>query len=242
MDIVYLVKNNEENDSRDLRYSLRSLQNLPETRVFLVGEKPEWAQNVIHIPVAQTKTKKENVAMNLSAAIHSAEISENFILMNDDFFIMKPIPEIPRLNFGIMKDVINSYDARYPQGSDYISRMKKLHQLLLSQGFEQPLSYELHVPMQMNKKAIIRLQQERAGSPLYQFRTYYGNHTHAGGESVDDVKIFLDNTHNPCQYVSDPATYLNSQIFLSTTGGSFDRGAAGEFIRTAFTKKSKYEK
>jgi hypothetical protein len=242
MDIVYLVKNNEENDSRDLRYSLRSLQNLPEASVFLVGEKPAWAQNVTHIPVDQTKTKNENVAMNRTAAIRSEDISEDFVLMNDDFFIMKPITEIPRLNFGLMKDVLCSYRIRYPEGSDYIQRMGDLYELLKSQGFEEPLSYELHVPMQVKKSVIIRLQHERAGKPMHQFRTYYGNHTHMGGESVEDVKIFLDHTHNPRQYVADPEGYLNSQTFLSTTGGVFDRGLAGEFVRSAFPGKSRFEK
>ena len=240
MDIVYLIKTDPENDSEELRYSLRSLKNVPHGKVVLVGEKPDWATNVTFIPVEQSKTKNENWAMNLRAAAASDEISQEFVMMNDDFFIMRQIPEITLTNFGTMKSVIAHYAERYPEGTPYIESMKKLYSLLKEQGNAEPLSYELHAPMILSK-ANIRELYRNAPSPFYQFRSFYGNYFNIGGMTVPDVKVFVEPRHNDPQYVEDPQTYLEKQTFLSSTGGAFKRGLAGDFVRAHFLEKSEYE-
>lgn len=240
MDIVYLVKTDPENDSEELRYSLRSLKNVPHDKVVLVGEKPDWATNVTFIPVPQVYTKPVNVGMNMRAAVASELISEEFILMNDDFFFMKPITQMPTLNFGFMKDVLELYRRRYPQGSAYMESMEALYNLLRSKGVEQPVSYELHLPMVFSKSKI-QLMWDTVKGPLYQFRTYYGNHYMVVGQSVSDVKVFLGSEHNDPAYETNPQAYLEAQTFLSATGGSFKRGLPGDFIRAQFQDKSVYE-
>jgi hypothetical protein len=241
MDIVYLVKVNEKSNGNDLRYSLRSLKNIPHDKVVIVGEKPDWITNVTYIPVPQTDVKKANIENNLKAAIQSDLVSDNFVLMNDDFYIMKPISEIPNYNFGLMLEVIAMYDKRYPEGSDYMDTMKKQYSDLLMDGYERPLSYELHIPMNMNK---LKAQAFFAAvnKPVYQFRSYYSNYVHAGGSTVPDVKVFLEPRHNDPAYNANPLAYLENQTFLSVTGGSFKNGISGEFIKSKFSSKSDYEK
>ena len=241
MDIVYLIKADPENDSEELRYSLRSLQNIPHNKVFIVGEKPDWATNVEYIPVPQIKTKIQNWRMNLVAAVNSELVSDDFIMMNDDFFITKQMSEIPNMHFGNMEDIIKTYNKRYPEGSDYISRMTKLYELLKDRGYAEPISYELHTPMVLNKHKVQQLYGDVEHKPLYQFRTYYGNHFNVGGYQANDVKIFVDPVHNDPAYNHNPDQYLSSQALLSTTGGSFKRGLPGDFIRKSFTEKSPYE-
>lgn len=240
-DIVYLVKADPQNDSEELRYSLRSLQNIPHRRVVIAGEKPDWAQNVDYIPVPQDLTKAGNVARNLMAAVAHGPLSKEFTLMNDDFFFMKPIADMPVLNFGPMKDVLDHYRHRYPDGSEYIKAMESLYGTLLAQGHKIPISYELHVPMVFDKEKITAMYKQIAGARVYQFRTFYGNYWKLGGETVPDVKIFLDPAHNDPQYNQDPATYLQKQTFLSATGGAFKRGLAGEYVRSVFRTPSPYE-
>ena len=242
MDIVYLIKVTSENDSEELRYSLRSLKNIPHERVVIVGEKPEWVTNVEFIPVAQTKTKHQNWGMNLSAAVRSSYISDDFIMMNDDFFIMKKIQDMPDLNLGTMKQVIDSYNKRYPEGSEYIDKMTKLYTMLVENGHENPLSYELHVPVVLNKRRVLDMYSAAGSQPIYQFRSYYGNYFNVSSTTVRDVKVFLDPSHNDPLYNEDPEKYLSAQTFLSTTGGSFERGEPGDFIRKMFPEKSPYER
>jgi hypothetical protein len=241
MDIVYLVKTDPENNSEELRYSLRSLSNLPHDRVFIIGEKPAWVTNVEYIPIPQTGTKVQNVSANLFAAIKNDDISDNFILMNDDFFIMKPMDELLDYDFGPLKDVIDAYKIRYPDESDYIKRKIMMYNHLLGAGYQDPLSYELHVPMRIDKHETRRIIRDAKGARLYQFRTYYGNYAGIKSTTIKDVKIFLDPTHNDPDYNADPQGYMESQQFLSATGGSFKRGLPGDFIRQAIPKKSVYE-
>lgn len=240
MDIVYLFKEHPENDSEELRYSLRSLKNIVHEKVYIVGEKPNWVTNIEYIPVAQSKTKPENWGMNLSAAVNNSEISDDFVMMNDDFFLMKMLHEVPNINFGDMKSLIEHYMMRYPDSSIYIDNMKKIYALLVNQGYEAPVSYELHVPMVINKQRVIDLYRAVDG-PLYQFRSFYGNYFELGGTPVHDVKIFIDPIHNDPLYNLDPKRYLDEQVLLSTTGGAFSRGLAGDFVRSMFVEKSPYE-
>ena len=240
MDIVYLVKNNSDNDSQELRYSLRSLKNIPHRKVYIVGEKPEWVRNVEFIPILQDKSKMDNVMTSMTAAVNHEAVSEDFILMNDDFFFMKRIEALPALNFGLIEEVIARYEYRYPEGSRYISSMKRAHQLLVERGIAHPLSYELHVPMMFNKhKAMTMLRDEQWP---YHIRSYYGNIYATNGQSVDDVKVFLEQRHNASLYQQDPEKYLDEQLFLSATGGSFGRGLVGDFIRSRFSETSMYER
>lgn len=240
MDIVYLVKHDPDNNSEELRYSLRSLRNIPHSNVIIVGEKPDWVTNVTFIPVAQSRTRYENVLANMNAAVNSNKVSDDFLMMNDDFFFMKPIQAMPVLNLGSLKVLISLYDQRYPGGSDYINKLKLLYSELLTQGFAQPLSFELHTPMVFNKHQMAQLLLGTTIS-LNQFRTVYGNYFNVGGKTIPDVKIFIEPQHNNDQYRANPAQYLVTQTFLSVTGGSFKRGIPGQFIRSRLTEKSDYE-
>jgi hypothetical protein len=241
MDVVYLVKNNPKNNSEELRYSLRSLANIPHGTVYIVGEKPDWVTNVTYLPVEQNLTKPENVRANMRAAAECDTLSDDFILMNDDFFFMKPITSLPQYNFGPMQKVIESFDNRYPEGSEYIATMKNLYEVLKKKGIANPLSYELHIPMVLSKLRILNLYDVVEG-PTYQFRTYYGNYYKLMGTTVDDVKLFLNSEHNDAAYVEDYKKFVERQTFLSVTGGAFQRGLPGEYIRSVFSQPSMYEK
>ena len=241
MDVVYPFKEDIENNSEELRYSLRSLRNIAHDNVYIVGELPDWATGVIHIPVAQVGTKKINVSNNLRVIAATEAISENFLLMNDDFFIMRLLSTFPNLTFGTMSDVISDYEIRYPDGSDYIDSMKKLYDVLKLKGFQHPLSYELHIPMIINKYHMKCLFDDEASKRLYQFRTFYGNTYGQGGDAVKDVKVFLPHQHNDPYYNKNPLKYLMSQTFLSATGSAFKQADVGHFIRSSFEESSPYE-
>lgn len=241
MDIVYVVKEDLKNDSEALRYSLRSLKNLPHDKVVIAGEKPSWVRNVLYLPVPQAKAKHENWRANLLAAAQHPDVSEDFVLMNDDFFIMKPIPEIPNYNFGSLKNVLQHYRDRYEETSTYMQHMECMYHKLLNMGFKDPISYELHTPMTMNKQKVMALSDHMAWPDCSQFRSLYGNIHHVGGKTVKDVKVFLDPTHNDAEYSFDSSRYLDKQTFLSATGMAYGRGLVGEHVRRTFADKCEYE-
>ena len=89
MDALYVLGNSSEYDNLELRLSLRSLERNAKglESVFIVGEKPRWIKNVVHIPVDDVYTRENNVFRKILTAC-KLDISKNFFFMNDDFYIM----------------------------------------------------------------------------------------------------------------------------------------------------------
>ena len=92
-DVVYLCRSGE---NEELRYSLRSLKNVPHGQVWIFGGAPSWISDRVNfVGVPQTdfnfrdawKTKFENTRRNLYTATQQPEVSEHFLLMNDDFYV-----------------------------------------------------------------------------------------------------------------------------------------------------------
>ena len=231
MDIVYLVRPGELNE--ELRWSLRSLTNLPHDRVWVAGHKPAWVTNVGHIPTTQTARKHANAYGNMRAALAHPDVSERFILFNDDFYVTAPTPHLPTLRRGRLADVIADYRSRFPHGSLYIEHMQATHDWLLEQGIPEPLSYELHAPMVMEKQPLIDLftKAELDGVDVTRmhYRTAYGNLAGVGGDYSEDCKVYRRDT------VPLPTP------FASTHDGTFTYGAIGRAIRRAFTSPGCYE-
>src|SRR5690606_30767194 len=95
MDVVYPLPPKRA-AYEELRYSLRSLANLPHDRVFIAGGLPNWVDNVEHIETVQEwPSKYVNLCVNIASACCDDRVSDPFILFNDDFFVMEPVEQVP---------------------------------------------------------------------------------------------------------------------------------------------------
>lgn len=181
VDYVYICR---DGDNEELRYSIRSVvANMPPGNVWVVGGKPKWYTGN-HIPVKQDMAKSRNAANNLKVICNSKEISDNFILMNDDFFAIKPIKTIKYYHGGLLSEKIELYQDLQPTSS-YTRSLEETHRRLLKLGVEDPLDYELHVPMPMSKA---NLRVALRGNTLW--RSTYGNIFHVLGKKITDVKVY----------------------------------------------------
>ena len=231
MDVVYIVRPGDDNE--ELRYSLRSIDaNLAHARVVIAGYKPDWVKNVYYIATDQTSDKYTNAANNWAAAMADPEVTEDFIAMNDDFYVMQELQALPVQHRGLLEDVIGYY-AKHP--GPYIANMRRTRDLLKQLGCDQPYSYALHTPMVMKKhwRKIATQAAAVYGYPEHkiQMRTLYGNLWRIGGEAIADVKTSSAD-HKP----------KNNDMFLSSNDASFSRGIIGDYIREQFKVKSKYER
>lgn len=229
MDAVYMVKPSDDNE--ELRYSLRSLVNMPFVkRVVMVGYLPKWVKNVHFIPRDQRfQTKYVNTTRNLIAACEDPEVSSEFMLMNDDFFIMKPIEEPFMFHRGPLHKIRDYYLNL--ANSDYAKGIQATEKYLSILGVNDLKSYELHVPLLVNKANFLELilkQQKEAPMQVVHKRTLYGNYYSIGGTPMQDCKIVGD---------AKPG----DTTFLSTDENSFERFKVGEYIRNRFTNKSSFE-
>ena len=153
MDCVYICGPGE---NEELRYSIRSVvKNFPHSNIWVVGDKPDWYIGNF-IPVKLTGVKYNNARNNLYAITEHPDISESFYLMNDDFFIINKIDNFTTWHGGLLYDKADLYDALVPR-SLYTKMLNNTYNKLIRLGITDPLDYELHVPMLMEKSKLAKV-------------------------------------------------------------------------------------
>jgi len=229
MDIVYVYKESSRNKSEELRYSMRSLENLRHDQVWLVGDKPPWAKNVNFINVYQGGSSWNNVHQNIRRVCRYVTLSDEFIFFNDDFYVMKKFDEMPTLHGG----PLNSLRALYREGENhhYAKRVRATSNYLGPEA----LNYDIHVPMVLNKHKIHKALDH---SQDKLFRSVYGNKYKIGGDYYKDTKV------RSKRHPAPAATHeeIVSSPFISSSNTSFSESFVGEFIRDQFHRKSNYER
>lgn len=159
MDLVYIVKYGDKND--DLKYSLRSVARfVPHDKIWIVGYKPSWVQNVGYIHVKQSENKWKNSVNNIIAACNCPDISEDFVLMNDDFFAIKPIEDLEtslNASLGLLNDTVMKYKKK-THLSPWQKAFREVKDLLSRMKIKEPYyDYEAHIPMIINKNKYLNV-------------------------------------------------------------------------------------
>lgn len=221
----------KESNTNELRYAIRSLSNIQHGKVFILGDKPKWATNVIHLPRQHQKSRYKDVSTMLEDVCRDDRLSDDFILMNDDFFIMEPMEELPRWFKGSLKDDYKKHAARQ-RNSVYTKSLLMTDLLLQRKGVKSPRAYNCHIPVVMNKQKRLEVAEIIRNTTRFETilpRVVYGN-------LYDDNGI----QHPDCKYIGMDDNYEKYEI-LSTHDGSFTNGKIGQHIRDTFPEMSPYE-
>ena len=210
MNFVYLCRSGE---NEELRYSIRSVvKNTVDPKIWVVGGRPSWyAGN--YIPVRQGSTKYQNVINNLNAIINSSDIPDDFTLMNDDFYIVKPIESIEPYHGGLFQNKIDLFTKNVSE-SYYTRILKNTKDKLSELGIDSPLDYAIHVPLNLNKTKLSTVIE-----PGYSFRTLYGNIFNVGGTKIDDVKFHRKETRS---WAINPDLSVLEIPYLSSSDSAFE--------------------
>jgi hypothetical protein len=215
-DVVYVVRDHDNNE--ELRFSLRSLVNVPHGRVWLAGGQPSWTTNVQRLPVRQEFDKYRNIQANLAAAADCEDLTEEFLYFNDDFFVMQPVDQIGYTHRGPWPQALRGYTQRRDR---YAQKLRAA-----AKAWPDGLCYDsTHRPMPMEKG---RLRDVLDG-PLTLWKSDYGNMHQVGGVYVKDVKM---------KRAGKPPA---DATFLSTSDASFKHHQVGRTIRARFREPSPYE-
>lgn len=227
MDLVYLVKEDEWNE--DLKYSLRSVDKfVPCGNVWIVGYKPSWVQNVKYLPVEQYGTKHQNQTNSLLAICNCDEISDDFVLMNDDFFAIKPINDLEEsveISLGLLEESVERHEKQHNM---WHRAFKQLYELLEKIGVEKPYyDYESHTPLKMNRHKLLHVLmlpevQDYIMSPkVLHRRSLYRNYYHLTCKVLpQDVKLSknVDNTSKKkqvCDWISVYDNQVGNPLFIN---------------------------
>lgn len=229
IDIILPLKRAIMNE--ELRHSLRSIEaNFPYRKIWLSGYQPNWLYEIgfiqTSIPYGQKYIKALN---NLLTACRKPEITDDFILFNDDFFVMKPVKEFEVHHRGKLSD----YIKQFRKENGHTDATIVTYDTLRKMGIKEPLNYELHMPMPMNRTRCLEIWREyrKLGSdkPI-QMRSMYGNLCNVGGTEVPDVKIY-----------SAEEEPTGEEIYLSSNDDTFTKGTIGRYIMDRFKEPCKYE-
>lgn len=109
--------------------------------------------------------------------------------------------------------------------------MRETRDLLVQLGHDDPLSYELHVPLPVDKAGMLTALDLGRHLDVVHKRSLYGNLARLGGERSEDVKVL----HR------GPRGFGSQSVFLSTMPDAFSAGLVGQFIRRRLYRPCPYE-
>lgn len=224
-DIVYILRENI--DPFELRYSLRSVEkNFPHNKVWFIGGKAEGFKPDGAIYHKQTgPTKWDQIKSSMWKAIECEDITSEFFLFNDDFFIMKPVKG-KFVNF-VDRELEDRIDELHSSlgMSAYTRTLFKIQQELRALRLPEH-NFEVHLPMLVDKQGMATALK-RVSSP--QMRSAYGNVNVISYKQHDDVKVY------------DMESVPIDSDYLSTNDETFREGTVGMFIRQSFPERSRFE-
>lgn len=217
MDFVYICRDGE---NEELRYSIRSVLHFyPDAKVHIFGGKPRWySGNFTEIKDQGNKFDNINKCYE---AICQSDLKE-FILMNDDFFIIDKPDSFTYYYDGTLESKIDRHMKEYGI-SKYARVLSEANSKLKKIGITQPLNYDVHTPILFNKDKLAEII-----NLSFAPRSMYGNIFNVGGEKISDVKI----------YKNTDSVYING-YFLSTDDKSFIK--VKNLLDKKFKDRSVYE-
>ena len=246
-DLVYILKPSEKNI--DLRYSLRSVERFCNYRqIWFVGYKPTWSTNIKYIPTLQNQDKWKNSIINYRAACNCPQVSDNFILMNDDFFAISEIKDWKddlNVCLGTLQDTIKKY-AEKEKRSRWQEAFTYAEELLKELNCNTIYDYETHLPIIINKKNFLRMLRmpeliefQRTDKILHKrsiYKNLYPDENMPEPRIIEDVKITLKHDLS--------SKWLKQNwisVFDNVTGNNKDFPKFNSFLTKLFPNKSKYE-
>jgi len=195
MDFVYILGSGSNWLDNELRYSLRSLKNVKDKigKIWVVGKDSGFLKDVEHVPFPDDfKNKNQNaLAKILFVCNEEPFLSEDFVLMNDDFYFLKPQPIKNRARKSL-KETLTDYRKRNIN-SKYVAAMENTVAYLENNNL--PLvDYEVHYPLIINKEAFKKVFEniDWKANPLL-FRSVYGNSVKLKTTRIkEDCKAYND--------------------------------------------------
>lgn len=134
----------------ELKYCIRSLEkNLQGLRnIYIVGHKPSWITNVIHIPADDPlpRNKDGNIINKILLACNTKELSDNFLRISDDQMILQPsgIEELQPNHSGCLSKI------QKWRSSKWLRRLKRTYEYLKERNLPT-YNYDIHIPFVVNK-------------------------------------------------------------------------------------------
>lgn len=232
--VIPLAKSND--DYLELRYTLRSIEKHVKNYkdIWIVGDLPEWIQHVKNIPYSDAshpKWKEKNILDKITAASMNPFVSEDFLMMNDDHFILSEIDALnyPYYNKGKIMDSVKSNFGPYRK------TMLHTYNFCVRRGFPKD-NVDTHCPIRYNKSNFLQSFNK------VDFLTPWGLGIKTVYCTVNRIKseYMEDNKFRPNAKYETIVEESKGRHVISCYDGAMSNDL-GRFMNEKFPNKSKYE-
>jgi hypothetical protein len=189
----------------DLKYCIRSIKKYAKgiDTIYVVGDKPKGEYGVKHIPSKHFEYIDNKLASTWSKVLQAAKtnISEDFVLFSDDYFLTQEIDFTEYKNKKAPFDLDRNFDGSkiaMTELNGYIKLRLLNARFLKAKGYKA-INYDLHAPMIFNKKKVIEVSEKFLwkkkiinGDSPYALKSTYGNYFNIDAEVYDDNKIYFE--------------------------------------------------
>ena len=190
MDILYYIGSGSHHNNQELRYSLRSLEKHCQDidDVWIVGNKPHFLNDKVKYLWVEDDNFWWQSAYTKTRAAIEAGIGADFLLMNDDFFMLKDFTatDYPYYHKGEMPEVAQNKYQKVIVNTKRI--LRNLH--------KPTKHYGVHCPMRINGEKYKKLEMFY-GEPV-SARCLYGNIFCQGMEIKDNKCEDLQDSISGC--------------------------------------------
>lgn len=176
--------------------------------------------------------KSKNVIIKIKRAAEQWGMTKDFILMNDDFFFLRPTMTVKTYHLGLLKTAV---EKGSPRVNDYDFGMSQTRDLLRATSGNEPLNFGVHYPMVINRlKFIQMIDHIDWRQKHYLFRSVYGNiyERHHAIPIDTDFKIFSTEdleSKKDLNLVSTSADFVLSNQWRKFISEKFPRASRYEY-------------
>lgn len=191
IDIVMPYSRLHSSDDIELNLCLSSirLHMAGYRNVYIVGDKPGFSEGYTHVPETDRgRGKQDNIRLKILTACEKPEISDPFLFMNNDYFLLKHM-EAESVDYYYNKTIFQAWNDKRKIGS-YKSALQNTVELL---GAEAP-HYDIHYPILYNKKTFDYAMRAAPWKDWkrkdgYVMKTLYCNTAAVQGVQMEDPKL-----------------------------------------------------
>lgn len=238
IDLVYLTSDRRNHyQHEELRYSLRSVgKHLSGVKgVHVIGVRPAWIQGVNFIEMNDSfiKNKDANIINKVIFACSQPEISNPFLFINDDHFLLQDCKARLFPYYCAERLVGNSPNGKYRE------RVNNTRSLLEAEGL--PIkNYDVHTPIVIHRNHFLPVMAkypwDTERGPGVVMKSLYGNNCPwIKGTIVRDRKF----SHKRPGPVEDLEKLLQGSPCFSVT--SRVSGVLWQLLGKLYPKPSRYE-
>jgi len=239
-DLVIPLGTGSHWQNNELRYSLRGIEKHVRNlcNVVIVGELPDWARNVVHIPSEEVATHghERRIVEKFLAASRSPLVSENFLMWNDDYFAVQDISATACPYFYFATLEIAALKRRKNDG--YGHSIRNSWKALADAG--RPIRYfDIHLPMIYNKRRFVEVMERHDWEIPngYVIKSLYANSIDI---SEDQLKEVPDLKFHGTYSLDNIRKNIKGRPLFSVSDAGLTN-TMKDFIHSLYREKSKYE-